>query len=191
MCEVVSRALRKQSFLYAFSGQAKLQFKPKRGKCMKNRNMRGFTLIEFLVVVLIIGILAAVALPQYQKAVEKSRTREAVLVLRSLYEQYKLCALTKTEEECTTSLFDTMDITYPNMIERDCIRDVCFNTADWQYGNERDSYFYAERIVNNDTDNSPYLLYIYDDTQRIHCENESSRNPYNCETICGGSRCTL
>ena len=49
-----------------------------------SRNKKGFTLIEMLVVFLIIGILAGVALPQYQKTVEKTHFAEALLNISSI-----------------------------------------------------------------------------------------------------------
>ncbi len=60
---------------------------------MKIKNKQAFTLVELLIVVLIIGILAAVAVPQYQLAVAKSRyasLKNLVHAIKNAQEVYYL-----------------------------------------------------------------------------------------------------
>lgn len=54
---------------------------------MKIRNNSGFTLIEMMIVVAVIGILAAVAYPSYQDSILKGRRAQARTALMELQQQ--------------------------------------------------------------------------------------------------------
>lgn len=53
---------------------------------MTLRNRKGFTLIELMIVVAILGILAAVAIPAFLKYIKRSKTSEATMNLRKLFD---------------------------------------------------------------------------------------------------------
>ncbi|UCD65166.1 MAG: prepilin-type N-terminal cleavage/methylation domain-containing protein [Candidatus Zixiibacteriota bacterium] len=48
-------------------------------------NRKGFTLIELMIVVVIIGILAALAIPRFMQATTKSKQSEAKQLLKQIY----------------------------------------------------------------------------------------------------------
>lgn len=49
-----------------------------------SRDAKGFTLMELLVVLIIVGILATLGMPQYGRTVERSRQAEAISILGAL-----------------------------------------------------------------------------------------------------------
>ena len=80
---------------------------------MKDKS--GFTLIEILVVVLIIGILAAVALPQYQLARDKAEFMKYQSMVASLRDAYDEYVLIHGEGSAN---FDNLSISLPNDFTR-------------------------------------------------------------------------
>lgn len=80
-------------------------------------NRKGFSLLELLVVILIIGILAAIALPQYYRAKEKAEAAELQIMVKTLYESQQRFYMV---HNAFAKTFDKLDMDYSGYTQGGC-----------------------------------------------------------------------
>ena len=146
---------------------------------------RGFTLVEMLVVVLIIGILASVAMPSYHRSVEMSRAAEAMQIVRSIAkanEIYKMkTGKYTTNINALTVKIGGKDVQYSGMQRKE--------SKYFQYGTRPVSptdTSGAIAIANRLPTDTYYSLRMFEGKTGIYCRQYKAR-PFNiCEDLSNG-----
>lgn len=121
---------------------------------------QGFTLVELLMVVLIIGLLASAGLPEYTRAIERARMAEAKQMLADIYNAKKMARVTLRRDPTS---FAEMDVKFPT--ENGAVATGgTFNTKNFTYGIqvgvEGNCGSRNPAPVRADSRNEPYLLYF-------------------------------
>ena len=145
---------------------------------------QGFTLIELLVVVLIIGILSAVALPQYAKAVEKARASEALVILKSIADANKAYYMANG---VYADHLDQLDVEIPG-------EDKVFNgwnrkqSKNYQFGTRAQSINDSIALANRLPFGTVYFMYVMPDVAGTFCKGYTAAGTETCKSLSNGNK---
>jgi len=153
-----------------------------------NKKNKGFTLLEMLVVVFIIGILAAIAIPSYRKSVEKSKATETFEILaniRNRQEELKHLAIGKNRDY-TTSFSDLGEVIAGVPAPTNNTNTISTKYFDYTlYGNGQPSsdtnLYYAAAVRKSEGGKAPPYFYTI----------KLTGNYMDSATCCIGDDCSL
>ena len=131
----------------------------------KNTNKKGFTLMELLTVVVIIGVLSSIALPMYKKAVEKSKASDALTTMQAVAKSEHDWYLSNNNY---TKDFDDLDIDLTGVIENGILKTTYYN------------YELLDKGILASRTNGEYSLYKDYEISQIMC---SPSEHYICENF--------
>ncbi len=143
--------------------------------------MRGFTLIELIVGLAILGTILAVGIPTFKNTLENHHTRSSLSTLKRALERGRLLALSNTQETIVCPLKDNEcvgDWSQPLAVFQDNNKDYKFDTTDilhLKYSNEiRQGYWQKKRINANYIKFTPEGFAFSSATTFLYCLNSGN-----------------
>lgn len=142
------------------------------------RSSAGFTLIEVMIVIIIIVIITAVLMPNYQRAIEKTKVSEALLVTRAIADANRMYNLKNAQY---TSKLEDLDVQLQgkeDILNPDNTESRLFSYAASLSGREN-AIAFADRLP----EHSFYSLVILSDKNGVGCIYYSDRGHEFCKTL--------
>lgn len=119
----------------------------------------GFTLVEMMIVIAIIGVLAALALPMYQNYVERGRLADAKQIMITVKQEYEANKLSKPKDYDTE---DKREKAVKDLIESKVNNSSVHNHYDIQPffgGTGSNAYLVMSTVPRDETKQGLYMSY--------------------------------